>query len=98
MGHARLFGYLKTDSRGGFEFETIQPRGYPGSDFPGHIHIMVWKNGEPITGMPNEFQFEDDPRLTPDRKARSLREGNMIEKNSGTENKPVYFYTIKLKQ
>ena len=97
MGHARLFGYLKTDNKGQFEFETIQPRGYPRSDFPGHIHIMVWKDDKIITGLPNELQFEDDPRMNSERKARSLREGNLIEKNSGTATSPVYFYNIKLK-
>ena len=98
MGHARLFGYLKTDSKGQFEFETIQAKGYPRSDFPAHIHIMVWKDDQFIAGIPNELQFDDDPRLTPERRSRSLRDGNLIEKNSGTADKPVYFYEIKLKQ
>jgi protocatechuate 3,4-dioxygenase beta subunit len=97
MGHARLFGYLKTDSKGQFEFETIQARGYPRSDFPAHIHLMVWKDDKVVTGLPNELQFDDDPRMTPERKTRSLKEGNLIEKNSGTVTNPVYTYTIKLK-
>jgi protocatechuate 3,4-dioxygenase beta subunit len=97
MGHARLFGYLKTDNKGRFEFETIQARGYPRSDFPAHIHIMVWKDDKVVTGLPNELQFDDDPRMTPERKTRSLREGNLIEKNSGTATNPVYSYHIKLK-
>ena len=94
MGHARLFGYLKTDDRGQFEFETIQARGYPRSDFPAHIHIMAWKDDHIVTGLPGELQFEDDPRLTPDRKSRSLRDGNLVEKNSGSASSPVYFYKI----
>ena len=98
MGHARLFGYLKTDVKGQFEFETIQPKGYPQSDFPGHIHIMLWKDDRIVSGIPNEFQFDDDPRLTPERKTRSVRDGNMIEKNTGTADRPVYYYAIKLKQ
>lgn len=95
MGHARLFGYLKTDSKGQFEFETIQPQGYPRSDFPGHIHIMAWRDDKIITGLPNELQFEDDPRMTAERKTRSLQEGNRIEKNSGTATSPVYYFDIK---
>ena len=98
MGHARLFGYLKTDSKGQFEFETIRPKGYPNSDLPAHIHIMVWKDDQVVAGLPNELQFDDDPRLTPDRRSRSLREGNLVEKNSGTADKPVYLYDIKQKQ
>lgn len=98
MGHARLFGYLKTDSKGQFEFETIRPKGYPNSDLPAHIHLMVWKDDQVVAGLPNELQFDDDPRLTPDRRSRSLREGNLIKKNSGTADKPVYLYDIKQKQ
>jgi protocatechuate 3,4-dioxygenase beta subunit len=97
MGHARLFGYLKTDNKGEFEFETIQPKGYPRSDLPAHIHLMLWKDDNIVTGVPNELQFDDDPRLTPDRRSRSLKDGNLIEKNSGTATNPVYFYKIILK-
>src|SRR5215470_9367899 len=28
-GHARLFGYFKTNDNGTFEFHTIHPKGYP---------------------------------------------------------------------
>ena len=96
MGHARLFGYLKTDSKGQIEFETVQPKGYPGSDFPAHIHIMLWIDDHLINGIPSELQFDDDPRLTPARRARSLNEGNLIEKNSGSPHHPVYFYQFKV--
>ncbi|MGC4034867.1 MAG: hypothetical protein QM764_02825 [Chitinophagaceae bacterium] len=97
MGHARLFGYAKTDAKGRIEFETIQPKGYPKSDFPGHIHVMVWKDDQVVAGIPNELQFDDDIRMTPERRARSLREGNLIEKNSGTQAAPVYSYSIRVK-
>ena len=72
MEHARLFGYLKTDSKGQFEFETIRPKGYPNSDLPAHIHIMVWKDDQVVAGLPNELQFDDDQWLTPGRRSRSL--------------------------
>jgi protocatechuate 3,4-dioxygenase beta subunit len=92
--HARLFGYLKTDSKGQFEFETIQPKGYPNSDLPAHIHIMLWKDGRVVNRIPGELLFDDDPRLTADRRSRSLNEGFLIEKNSGSLQQPVYFYRI----
>lgn len=97
-GHARLFCYVKTDSKGQFEIETIQAKGYPNSDLPAHIHIEAWKNGNHVDGVPGELLFDDDPRLTPERKTRSIREGFLIEKNTGTAEKPVYIYRIKLKQ
>jgi protocatechuate 3,4-dioxygenase beta subunit len=39
--HARLFGYLRTDENGKFEFSTVKPKGYPNSTLPAHIHIEI---------------------------------------------------------
>ncbi|MEP6595061.1 MAG: hypothetical protein ABJA71_03900 [Ginsengibacter sp.] len=78
--HARLFAYLKTNGKGQFEFETIQPRGYPNSDLPAHIHISVWKGEHLVRGVPGELLFDDDPRLTPERRLRSLSNKFLIEK------------------
>jgi protocatechuate 3,4-dioxygenase beta subunit len=94
MKHARLFGYLKTDDKGKFEFETIKPKGYPKSDLPAHIHIAMWKNDKYLAGVPGELQFDDDDRMTPERRKRSLQDGNIISKNSGTAKNPIYFYEI----
>jgi protocatechuate 3,4-dioxygenase beta subunit len=96
--HARLFCYVKTDAEGRFEIETIQPRGYPNSDLPAHIHINVSKNGEHVPGVPGEFLFDDDPRLTPERRSRSLQEGFVVAKDSGTAGMHVYFYSIQIRQ
>ena len=96
--HARLFCYVKTDAQGRFEIETIQPRGYPNSDLPAHIHIAVSKNGEYVPGVPGELLFDDDPRLTPDRRSRSLQEGFLVEKDSGTADNHIYSYAIQLRQ
>lgn len=96
MRHARLFGYLKTDSAGRFEFETIRPEGYPKSDLPAHIHIMLWSaDGKPIPGMPGELLFEEDERLTPERRIQALRNGFLISKNTGTQSHAVYEYHLK---
>lgn len=97
MRHARIFGYVYTDADGGFEMETIQPSGYPKSELPAHIHIALWKDEKYVPGVPGELLFEDDERLTPERKLRALREGFIISANTGTVNAPVYFYSIKLK-
>jgi len=98
MRHARLFGYFKTGTDGKFEFETIQPRGYPNSDLPAHIHIAVWKNGHIINGIPVELLFDDDPRLTPERRKRSLSDGFLIAKNTGSSQNPLYYYSIVAKE
>lgn len=98
MGHARLFGYLKTDRDGRFAFETIRPAGYPKSDLPAHIHIALWTaGGQPIHGMPGELLFEEDERLTPERKKQALANGFLVAKNTGTEKQPVYEYRLQQK-
>ena len=94
MKHARLFGYVKTDKDGKFELETVKPKGYPRSDLPAHIHIAMWKDDKHVSGVPGELQFDDDPRMTPERRKRSVQDRNIISKNSGTTAKPVYFYEI----
>ncbi len=38
----RLFGYLRSDARGRYEFETIKPGSYPNSSNPAHIHFEPW--------------------------------------------------------
>ena len=98
MNHARLFGYLKTDSRGEFEYTTIQPKGYPNSDLPAHIHITVWKDGLVIHGIPGELLFDDDERLTPERRKQAVSNGFLIEKNTGTSQNPVYYYKIIVRE
>ena len=95
-GHARLFCYAKTDANGQLEIKTIQAKGYPSSDLPAHIHLQAWRNGKLVTGLPGELLFEDDPRLTPDRKTRAIREGFLVEKNTGSASQPLYFYKINL--
>ena len=98
MNHARLFGYLKTDGDGKFEFITIQPKGYPNSDLPAHIHIAVWKEGDLVEGVPGELLFDEDPRLTPARKRSALNNGYLVEKNTGTLQSPVYNYSIVVRE
>jgi protocatechuate 3,4-dioxygenase beta subunit len=96
-GHARLFTYVITNDKGEFEIYTIMPKGYPNSDLPAHIHIQMWKDGNNIPGVPGELLFEEDERLTPERKKQALQNGFLIEKNEGTINNPVYQYSITVK-
>jgi protocatechuate 3,4-dioxygenase beta subunit len=76
--HARLFGYLVTDDAGRFEVRTVRPGGYPRSNLPAHIHVEVERPGAPAGGLITEIQFDDDPRLTPEMRVRSRREGFVI--------------------
>ena len=98
FGHARLFGYVRTDAAGKFQVETIRPHGYPNSDLPAHIHLLAWTAaGEVIHGLPGELLFEEDERLTGERKKRALSNGFVVAKNTGTKDQAVYEYRLKVK-
>jgi len=74
--HARLFGYVRTDTDGRAEVRTIRPSGYPKSDLPAHIHLGFTANGKSFPV--GEIQFDDDPRLTPAQRKHSAQEGALI--------------------
>ncbi|HEX6179905.1 MAG TPA: hypothetical protein VFZ47_01595 [Chitinophagaceae bacterium] len=92
-GHARLFGYLKTNAQGEFELHTIRPASYPNSTLPQHIHFEAFSdNGKSLTIT--ELLFDDDPMLVGDLRERFLREGFVVSKNSGTKEKQLFNYTV----
>jgi protocatechuate 3,4-dioxygenase beta subunit len=92
--HSRLFGYIRTNEVGRFELATIKPHGYPQSSLPAHIHIEA--TTESGKSLVSELLFDDDPRLVGEARTRSVNEGFIISKNSGTDRHPVYIYTIKM--
>ncbi|HET6670524.1 MAG TPA: hypothetical protein VFH15_09850 [Pyrinomonadaceae bacterium] len=69
--NARLFGFVKTDNAGHYEFNTIRPGGYPGAPgregeqwgIPQHIHFQVAASGYQFRNF--QMVFADDPRMTP---------------------------------
>jgi protocatechuate 3,4-dioxygenase, beta subunit len=92
---AKLFGYIRTDGDGKFEINTIKPAGYPGEKFPSHVHIEIYDSTGKIR-LGTEFQFADDPRLDKATRENSVRYGNLVSDNIGTNDKPVYHYKIVL--
>jgi protocatechuate 3,4-dioxygenase beta subunit len=96
--HARLFGYTKTNAEGYINIETIRPSGYPNSDLPAHIHVHVTPQDESLEGAGTEFLFEEDERLTPERKERSIEDGFLVAKSTGTPEKPYYYYEIVIRK
>lgn len=60
---ARLHGWAKTDSQGGFELHTIKPGAYPGRTIPAHIHFHAWGGGYPLQWTP-DLNFAGDPLLS----------------------------------
>ena len=74
--YARLFTYGIADAEGRLDLVTVHPAGYPRSDLPSHIHlVLAGKDGdERVT----EIRFEDCPRMTPAVYERSLEEGFVV--------------------
>ena len=62
---ARLFCFLKTDSNGYFEINTIRPASYPlqykGRTIPQHIHNNITVQG--YAGKNLQMIFDDDPAM-----------------------------------
>ena len=92
-GHARLFGYLKTNEQGEFELKTIRPASYPNSTLPQHIHFEAFSdNGRSL--IITELLFDDDPMLVGELRERFLREGFVVSKNTGTKEKQLFNYVV----
>lgn len=66
--HGALRGWAITDAEGRYGFATIRPAGYPDSDLPAHVHMHVIEVGR-CTYYVDDVLFEDDPRLTPEKRA-----------------------------
>ena len=95
-GHARLFGYLRSDANGQFEFTTIHPQGYPKSDLPQHIHLEAFDNdGRNL--IVTELLFDDDTRLQGETRRSALQNGFLVARNEGKDRMQQYSYVIALR-
>ena len=66
--HGYLRGWLRTDARGRYRLTTIRPAPYPRRDDPAHIHLTVTSPAGEERWI-DSIVFDDDPRLTPRRRA-----------------------------
>jgi protocatechuate 3,4-dioxygenase beta subunit len=71
--HGRLRGWARTTLDGRYQFDTIRPAGYPGTDLPAHVHLHILEVGR-CTYYIDDIMFTDDPRLT-DAQRRQLTLG-----------------------
>ena len=65
----RIKGSMKTDKDGRYEFRSIRPASYPGTNNPQHIHAKVFGAGYAERWIP-EYWFDDDPLINADMRAR----------------------------
>lgn len=80
----RLFGYVKTDEGGRFEFETIRPPSYIGIRNIRHVHYSIrTQEGKRKEG---EFIFSRDPEPTERQRKWAERVGFQIVEEKMGEN------------
>lgn len=67
--HGRLRGWMRTNARGEYKFNTIKPASYPNTNIPSHIHPII-KEPDKNEYFIDSWEFEDDPFLTRHERAR----------------------------
>ena len=72
--HGRLRGWVKSGPDGRFVVNTIRPAPYPDASDPGHIHPLVKEPGKSVYYI-DAIQFNDDPLLTAEVRAKSEGKG-----------------------
>ena len=76
--HGYIKGWIRTNEKGRYQFYTLKPAPYPGTNIPAHIHPIIKEPGKNEYYI-DEFLFDDDPFLTPSqRKKQEGRGGNGI--------------------
>ncbi len=63
MRHGRLRGWARTGADGRYHFDTIRPAGYPNTNIPEHVHMIIVEVGRCAYWI-DDIRFDDDPRLT----------------------------------
>lgn len=66
--HGRLRGWVRTNERGEYRFQSIRPAAYPQRTIPAHVHVVV-KEPDKNEYYLDDFLFDDDPILTADKRA-----------------------------
>ena len=81
--HGRYRGWILTDAKGSYEFDSIMPASYPNSIIAAHIHMTVTTTDRKEDWI-DSILFEGDRFITP--QERTVRKGGFnpilkIEKN-----------------
>lgn len=72
--HGKLRGWVRTNERGEYKFQSIRPAAYPGRTVPAHVHVVV-KESDKNEYYLDDFLFDDDPILTAEQRARLENRG-----------------------
>ena len=72
--HGYIRGWMKTNDKGQYKFYTLLPASYPNSNAIKHIHPTIKEPGKNEYWI-DEFIFDDDPFLTPERRQEHQQRG-----------------------
>lgn len=72
--HGHLRGWIRTNERGEYRFDTIRPAPYPNAKAPAHIHPVI-KEADKNEYYIDEYVFDDDPLLTDEQRSRHENRG-----------------------
>lgn len=72
--HARLRGWVRTASDGGYSFTSIKPAPYPNRTMPAHIHYIVLEPGKPPYWI-DDVVFDGEFRVDAAYKAKMENRG-----------------------
>jgi len=84
--HGHLRGWVKTNAKGEYKFNTIKPASYPNSNIPSHIHPII-KEADKNEYFIDSWEFESDPFLTQQERSRRRKIGGSgvvgLNRNAG---------------
>lgn len=63
--HGKQRGWLRTNERGEYEFDTVKPAAYPTRTEPAHIHTLVKSPSQRHCYYIADYVFQGDELLTP---------------------------------
>jgi protocatechuate 3,4-dioxygenase beta subunit len=72
--HGHLRGWVETNAKGEYKFNTIKPASYPNSSIPSHIHPII-KEPDKNEYYIDSWEFDGDPFLTEQERARRRNTG-----------------------
>lgn len=74
LRHGHIRGWMKTDSKGHYEFKSIRPAPYPNANNPAHVHPTIKEPGLSLYYL-DEYLFEDDALVTTEVRSRQEKRG-----------------------
>lgn len=73
--HGYIRGWMKTNDKGEYKFNTLRPAAYPQRKDPQHIHVTI-KEPDKNEYYIDDYIFDDDPLLPPSERSKEGNKGS----------------------